>query len=157
MEKIAQSAVKSQGLTHQEYRPARITENSLRSYLRRYREGDKERPRRLNFARPQSELADHRKALEEKRETDMTAPISPADNATTSTRELSARLYSEITANRKGTRVPTGSPGDLDFTRAAETIVRCAGNAGLSPTLAFAEAEDLARAFVDGDDGPFAR
>ena len=87
----------------------------------------------------------------------MTAPIPPADSATASARALIVRLYGEINANRKGAFVPAGSLGDLDLARATETIVRCAGNADLSPTLAFAEAEDLARAFVDGDDGPFVR
>ena len=97
------------------------------------------------------------KCREEERETDMTAPIPPADSATASTCALIVRLYGEINANRKGAFVPAGSPGDLDLARATETIVRCAGNADLSPTLALAEAEDLARAFADGDDGPFVR
>ncbi len=94
---------------------------------------------------------------EEKRETDMTAPIPPADSATASTRALLIRLYGELNADHKESLVPAGSPGELDLVRAAATIVRCAGHADLSPTLAFAEAEDLARAFVDGDDGPFVR
>ncbi|MGA2706683.1 MAG: formate dehydrogenase accessory protein FdhE [Isosphaeraceae bacterium] len=87
----------------------------------------------------------------------MTAPIPPADSATASARALIVQLCGEINANRKGALVPAGSLGDLDLARATETIVRCAGNADLLPTLAFAEAEDLARAFVDGDDGPFVR
>ena len=87
----------------------------------------------------------------------MTAPILPADSPTTSARGLIVRLYGEINANRQRALVPVGSPGELDFARAAATIVRCAGHAHLSPTLVFAEAEDLAQAFVDGDDGPFVR
>src|SRR5512142_3030336 len=87
----------------------------------------------------------------------MTAPIPPADSARASAGALIVRLHGEFNANRKGCFVPAGSPGDLDLARATEAIVRWAGNADLSPALTAVEAEDLARAFVDGDDGPFIR
>src|SRR5262249_43905253 len=57
---------KSQGLPHQQIcRLVRITENTLRSYLRQYQEGGVERLKRLDFAAPTSELADYRETLEE--------------------------------------------------------------------------------------------
>ena len=87
----------------------------------------------------------------------MTTPIPPADSATASTSSLIVQLLGEIDTNRERTPVPAGSPGKLDLARAAETILRCTQNAGLSPALTIAEAEELARAFVDGDDGPFGR
>ena len=58
--------LKSQGLPHQEIcRLARITENTLRAYLRQYQEGGIERLKRLDFAKPRSELAEHRATLED--------------------------------------------------------------------------------------------
>jgi transposase len=58
--------LKSQGLLHNEIcRLSRISENTLRSYLRQFQEGGIERLKRLDFAQPQSELADHREALED--------------------------------------------------------------------------------------------
>jgi transposase len=58
--------LKSQGLLHKEIcRLSRISENTLRSYLRQFQEGGIERLKRLDFARPQSELADHRETLED--------------------------------------------------------------------------------------------
>ena len=43
----------------------RISENTLRSYLRQFQEGGVERLKRLDFAKPTSEMAEHREALEE--------------------------------------------------------------------------------------------
>jgi transposase len=43
----------------------RISENTLRSYLRQFQEGGVERLKRLDFAEPTSEMAEHREALEE--------------------------------------------------------------------------------------------
>jgi transposase len=58
--------LKSQGPLHKEIcRSSRISENTLRSYLRQFREGGVERLKRLDFARPVSELADHREELED--------------------------------------------------------------------------------------------
>jgi transposase len=58
--------LKSQGLLHKEIcRLSRISENTLRSYLRQFQEGGVERLKRLDFAKPASELADHREALED--------------------------------------------------------------------------------------------
>jgi len=58
--------LKSQGLPHQDIcRLTRITENTLRAYLRQYQEGGVERLKRLDFAVPTSELAEHREALED--------------------------------------------------------------------------------------------
>jgi transposase len=57
---------KSQGLLHKEIcRLSRISENSLRRYLRQVQEGGIERLKRLVFAQPRSELTDHREALED--------------------------------------------------------------------------------------------
>ena len=57
--------LKSQGLLHKEIsRLSRISENTLRSYLRQFQEGGVERLKRLDFAKPVSELADHREELE---------------------------------------------------------------------------------------------
>jgi len=87
----------------------------------------------------------------------MTTPISPADSATASTNSLIARLLGEITIDRQKAVVPAGPSGKLDLASAAATIRRCTQSAGLSPALTIAEAEELARAFIDGDDGPFGR
>ena len=58
--------LKSQGLLHKEIcRLARISENTLRSYLRQFQEGGVERLKRTDWAGPESELADHREALED--------------------------------------------------------------------------------------------
>ena len=58
--------LKSQGLTHQDIcRPARISENTLRAYLGQFREGGVERLKRTDWDGPESELADHRRAIEE--------------------------------------------------------------------------------------------
>jgi len=58
--------LKSQGLPHHDIcRLARISENTLRSYLRQYREGGVERLKRTDWDGPESELSDHREALEE--------------------------------------------------------------------------------------------
>jgi transposase len=58
--------LKSQGLLHKEIcRLSQISENTLRSYLRQFQEGGIERLKRLDFAQPQSELADHRESLED--------------------------------------------------------------------------------------------
>jgi transposase len=65
-EKMEAVYLKSQGLLHKEIcRLSRISENTLRSYLRQFQEGGIERLKRLDFAKPTSELADHREALEE--------------------------------------------------------------------------------------------
>ncbi len=58
--------LKSQGLPHHEVcRLARISENTLRSYLRQYQEGGVERLKRTEWDGPSSELAEHRESLEE--------------------------------------------------------------------------------------------
>jgi transposase len=58
--------LKSQGLAHQDIcRLARISENTLRSYLRQYQEGGIERLKRTDWDGPTSELADHLQAIEE--------------------------------------------------------------------------------------------
>src|SRR3954470_10938591 len=65
-EKMEAVYLKSQGLLHKEIcRLSRISENTLRSYLRQFQEGGVERLKRLDFAVPRSELADHREALED--------------------------------------------------------------------------------------------
>src|SRR5438270_11212688 len=52
--------LKSQGLAHQDIcRLARISENTLRSYLRQYQEGGVERLKRTDLAGPFRALADH--------------------------------------------------------------------------------------------------
>jgi len=56
--------LKSQGLRHQDVcRSARISENTLRSYLRRYQEGGVERLKQTDWDGPASELSDHRRAI----------------------------------------------------------------------------------------------
>jgi transposase len=63
-EKMEAVYLKSQGLPHKEIcRLSRISENTLRSYLRQFQEGGVERLKRLDFARPISALADHRAEL----------------------------------------------------------------------------------------------
>src|SRR3954447_7992442 len=65
-EKMEAVYLKSQGLLHKDIcRLSRISENTLRSYLGQFREGGVERLKRLDFARPRSEMADHREALED--------------------------------------------------------------------------------------------
>src|SRR4051812_39472394 len=65
-EKMEAVYLKSQGLLRKEiWRLSRISENTLRSYLRQSQEGGIERLKRLDFATPQSELADHRETLED--------------------------------------------------------------------------------------------
>jgi transposase len=65
-EKMEAVYLKSQGLLHKEVcRLSRISENTLRSYLRQFQEGGVERLKRTDFAKPRSELADHRETLEE--------------------------------------------------------------------------------------------
>ena len=94
---------------------------------------------------------------EEESEPDMTTPNFPVDNATALTNKLINQLLGEIEANRQKVAVAASSPGKLDSARAAATILRCAETAGLIPALTLAEAEELARAFIEGDDGPFER
>jgi transposase len=58
--------LKSQGLPHQEIcRLTRVTENTLRAYLRQYQEGGIERLKRTEWDGPSGELSEHREALEE--------------------------------------------------------------------------------------------
>jgi transposase len=65
-EKMEVVYLKSQGLLHKEIcRLSRIPENTLRSYLRQFQDGGIERLKRLDLARPRSELSDHRETLED--------------------------------------------------------------------------------------------
>jgi transposase len=65
-EKMEAVYLKSQGLLHKEIcRLSRISENTLRGYLRQFQEGGVERLKRLDFAVPTSDLAEHRETLEE--------------------------------------------------------------------------------------------
>jgi transposase len=58
--------LKSQGLPHHEIcRLTRISENTLRSFLRQYQEGGIERLKRTDWAGTTSELDEHRETLEE--------------------------------------------------------------------------------------------
>jgi transposase len=58
--------LESQGLPHHDIcRLARISENTLRSYLRQFQEGGVERLKQTEWDGPTSELAGHRQALEE--------------------------------------------------------------------------------------------
>src|ERR1044071_7925982 len=58
--------LKSQGLAHHDIcRLTRISENTLRSYLRQYQEGGVERLKQTDWDGPSSELADHRQVIEE--------------------------------------------------------------------------------------------
>ncbi|HYQ92556.1 MAG TPA: formate dehydrogenase accessory protein FdhE, partial [Candidatus Competibacteraceae bacterium] len=83
----------------------------------------------------------------------MNTSNSPVDSATA----LINKLITQIEANRQQPVVTAGSSGKLDFARAAATILRCVESAGLTPALTINEAEELARAFIGGDDGPFSR
>jgi hypothetical protein len=83
----------------------------------------------------------------------MTTSNSPVDSATV----LINRLITQVEASHQQPVVTAGTSGKLDPALAAATILRCAESAGLTPTLTSAEAEELARAFVEGDDGPFDR
>jgi transposase len=58
--------LKSQGLPHQDIcRLARITENTLRSYLRQFQEGGIERLKRTDWEGTEGELDEHRETLED--------------------------------------------------------------------------------------------
>jgi transposase len=58
--------LKSQGLPHHDIcRLTRISENTLRAYLRQYQEGGVERLKQTDWDGPASELSDHRQAIEE--------------------------------------------------------------------------------------------
>jgi transposase len=58
--------LKSQGLPHHDIcQLARISENTLRSYLRQYQEGGIEQLKRTDWDGPTTELSDHRQAIEE--------------------------------------------------------------------------------------------
>jgi transposase len=58
--------LKSQGLPHQDTcRLTRISENTLRSYLRQFQAGGVERPKRTDWAGTESELGEHRETLED--------------------------------------------------------------------------------------------
>ena len=58
--------LKSQGLPHHDIcRLARISENTLRSYLRQYQEGGIERRKQTDWDGPTSKLADQRQTIEE--------------------------------------------------------------------------------------------
>lgn len=79
----------------------------------------------------------------------MNAPTA-SDDSNAAIRDLIIRLSAEIGAGAR-----PAAPGQLDFARAAATITRCAGGAGLTPALTPVEADELARAFMRGDDTPF--
>ncbi len=65
-EKMEAVYLKAQGLPHKDIcRLSRISENTLRTYLRQFQDGGVERLKRLDFAVPTSELADHRQTLED--------------------------------------------------------------------------------------------
>ena len=65
-EKMEAVYLKAQGLPHKDIcRLSRITENTLRAYLRQFQDGGVERLKRLDAAVPTSELADHRQTLED--------------------------------------------------------------------------------------------
>lgn len=58
--------LKSQGLPHHDIcRLARISENTLRSYLRQFRDGGVERLKRTDWAGTESELGEYRETLED--------------------------------------------------------------------------------------------
>src|SRR5438874_13838357 len=58
--------LKSQGLPHWDIcRLARISENTLRTYLRQYQDGGVERLKRTDWDGPQGELSDRRDPLGE--------------------------------------------------------------------------------------------
>src|SRR4028119_2515736 len=65
-EKMEAVYLKSQGLLHKDIcRLTRISENTLRSFLRQYQEGGIERLKRTDWAGTTSELDEHRETLEE--------------------------------------------------------------------------------------------
>ena len=65
-EKMEAVYLKAQGVPHKDIcRLSRISENTLRTYLRQFQEGGVERLKRLDFAVPTSKLADHRETLED--------------------------------------------------------------------------------------------
>lgn len=65
-EKMEAVYLKAQGLPHKDIcRLSRITENTLRAYLRQFQNGGIERLKRLDFAVPTSEPAEHRQTLED--------------------------------------------------------------------------------------------
>jgi transposase len=65
-EKMEAVYLKSQGLLHEETcRSSRTSEDTPRSYLRQFRGGGVERLKRLDFAGPRGEMADHREELED--------------------------------------------------------------------------------------------
>jgi hypothetical protein len=84
----------------------------------------------------------------------MTVPAFSADSHSAAADALIIQIYTEIEARRKA--MTAGTPGLLDFPQAARALQHCAGMAGLSPPVPTTEAEGLARAFLDGDDQPFA-
>jgi transposase len=58
--------LKSQGLPHREIcRLVRVSENTLRSYLRQFQDGGVERLKRTDWAGTESELDEHRETLED--------------------------------------------------------------------------------------------
>ena len=77
-EKMEAVYLKSQGLLHKEIcRLSRICENTLRSYLGQFREGGVERLKRLDFAVPRSEMADHRIERSLRTTSARTRPVRP--------------------------------------------------------------------------------
>jgi transposase len=84
--------LKSQGLPHHDIcRLARISENTLRSYLRQFQEGGVERLKRIDWAGTESELDEHRQALED----------SVRQNPPRSTAEAAAAIE-RLTGVRRG-------------------------------------------------------
>jgi Homeodomain-like domain len=78
-EKMEAVYLKSRGLPHKEIcRLSRISGNTLRSYLRQFQEGGVERLKRLDFARPTSEMAGHREELEDYFRKNPPRPARPA-------------------------------------------------------------------------------
>jgi transposase len=64
--KMEAGYLKGRGLAHQDIcRLARISENTLRSYLRQYQDGGIERLKQTDWDGPSSELSDHRPTIEE--------------------------------------------------------------------------------------------
>ena len=84
--------LKSQGLPHHDIcRLARISENTLRSYQRQFQEGGVERLKRIDWAGTESELDEHRQALED----------SVRQNPPRSTAEAAAAIE-RLTGVRRG-------------------------------------------------------
>ena len=84
--------LKSDGLPHQQItRIVGVSENTLRQYLREYREGGVERLKTLCFSKPQSALAEHRESLEAYFEAHPPATVN----------EAAARIE-ELTGIRRG-------------------------------------------------------